>query len=96
MQILFRIFVLAIISLLGGLLYSLSVNVLIMTHVFPTEEVGNNFGYEMTSKAVLVWFAAIIIGFVSVFIEQKWRYLLLACPLLAPSIFALIYSLSLS
>lgn len=94
MQVFFKIIVLITVSLLGGLLYSFSANILIMTNILPTESVSSNFGYEMTSKAVLVWGISVILGIISLFIKEKWRYFLLLCPLITPSLFALLYSLS--
>ncbi len=96
MQMLFKIIILITLSLLGGLLYSFSANILIITNLLPAETVSSNFGYEMTSKAVFVWIVSVILGVISLFIEKKWRYFLLLCPLILPSLFALLYSLSYS
>lgn len=94
MQMLFKIIILITLALLGGVLYSFSANILIMTNILPTETVSSNFGYEMTSKAVLVWIVSVVLGIISLFIKEKWRYFLLLCPLVTPSLFALLYSLS--
>lgn len=94
MQMLFKIIVLITLSLLGGLVYSFVANLLIMTDIVKTDSVTSNFGYEMTSKAVLVWIVSVVIGIVSLFIKEKWRYILLICPLVMPSLFAFLYALS--
>ncbi len=94
MHIFLKIIILITLSLLGGLAYALTTNFLILANIVPFESVGENFGYEMTSKAVFVWIIAVILGITSLFIKQKWRYVLLLCPLVAPSIFALLFSLS--
>lgn len=94
MQILYRMIVLLTLSLLGGLAYAFCANLLIMLNAIPTEEATNNFGYIMTQRAVFVWIGAVVLGLISVFIEKKWRYVLLLCPLIAPSLFALLYTLS--
>lgn len=94
MQNLFRFVVLIIIGLLGGLLFSFSVNIMIMTDILDVDNVRGGFGYEMTSKAVFVWVTAFVLGIISLFIKEKWRYILLLSPLYAPTVFALLYALS--
>lgn len=94
MQILFRLIILVTLSLLGGLAYAFSANLLIMANAIPTDEITNNFGYTMTQRAVFVWIVAVLLGIISIFIQQKWRYILLLCPLVAPSLFALLYTVS--
>ena len=94
MQMAFKIIVLITLSLLGGLVYSLTANIFVMANMIPADTASNNFGYEMTQKAVFVWMGAIALGVVSLFIKKKWRYILLFCPLIAPSLFAFLYTLS--
>jgi len=96
MKIFFRLLILVILSLCGGLLYSLTVNILIMADKVPTEQLSNAFGYEMTNRAVFVWMVAVLLGFISVFIDTKWRYGLLALPVIAPSLYSVLYALSLN
>ncbi|MCI5059804.1 MAG: hypothetical protein MRY79_01895 [Alphaproteobacteria bacterium] len=90
-QIFFRLIILVTLSLLGGLLYAFSVNLMIMGGMLSSDTIANNFGRELTEKTVLVWLGAIVLGFISVFIQADWRKTLLFCPLLLPSLFALIY-----
>jgi hypothetical protein len=96
MKIFFRLLVLIILALCGGLVYSLTVNILIMSNIVPTESLSNAFGYEMTNRAVLVWIGSTALAFISVFIDAKWRYILLTIPIIAPSLYAVLYALSLS
>lgn len=94
MQILLKILILITISLLGGLVFALAVNVMIMTNIVDADSVQGGFGYLMTSKAVFIWIVSVVLGIVSLFIKQKWRYFLLFSPLYAPILFALLYTLS--
>lgn len=94
MQMLFKITVLITLSLLGGLFYSITANILVLTDLIPVEDVSTSFGYEMTKKTVIVWSVCVGLGIISLFIKQKWRYILLLCPLIIPSVFAVLYSLS--
>lgn len=96
MKIFFRFLVLIILALCGGLAFSLTVNLLIMTNNIPTESLSNAFGYEMTNRAVLVWIASTAIAIISIFTEGKWRYALLALPLVAPSLYSILYSMSIN
>ena len=94
MQMLLKILILITISLLGGLTFSIAVNIMIMTNIVDADTVQGGFGYLMTSKAVFIWILSVILGIISLFIKQKWRYFLLFSPLYAPIIFALLYALS--
>lgn len=95
MQIFLRFIVLITLALLGGLLYALSTNIFIMAGLLPTENLDGNVGFDMTQRATFVWIGATFLGLISIFIKEKWRYGLLILPLIAPSLFALLYSLSL-
>jgi len=96
MKIFFRLLVLMILALCGGLIFSLTVNVMIMAGLIPTESLSNEFGYEMTNRAVLVWIVATAIAVISLFTDAKWRYALLALPVVAPSLYSILYALSLT
>ncbi len=95
MKIVFRLLILFILSLLGGLLYSFTVNLLIMADMIPSEELSGAFGYEMTNRAVLVWIASTVLALGSLFTDAKWRYALVVLPLFAPSFYAALYTISL-
>ncbi len=94
MQIALKIVILITLSLLGGIFYALTANFLIMGNMIPTDSASGNFGYDMTSKTVFIWLVSVMLGIVSLFIKQKWRYILLLCPLLAPSAFAFLFALN--
>jgi hypothetical protein len=93
MQIFLRFIVLITLSLLGALLFALSINLMIATRIIDTTIVYSGFGNDVTYNAVLVWVVCNILGIISVFIEQKWRYALLLSPLLAPSLYGFAYAL---
>jgi hypothetical protein len=94
MLLLRRIIVLVTIALLGWMLCLLAFHLMIITNIINTKTTGDGFGYEMTSKAVMVWIASVVLGIISLFIQQKWRYILLLAPIYAPVCFAFIYALS--
>ncbi len=94
MDYVLKFIVLISLTLLGGLLFALTINLLIMSQAIPSESLNADFGREITHKAIYVWLGSIILGIVSIFIKQKWRYVLLISPLILPSLFAFIYSLS--
>lgn len=94
MQILLRIIVLVTVSLIGGLLYPVIVNIMILANVLPVDSVQESFGQEMTQKTVVVWMVSVLIGIGYIFLKSKLRFLFLASPLLMPSLFAMLYMLS--
>lgn len=95
MKYFFRFLILFAFALIGGLLFSITVNILIMINAVPQENISAAFGYEMTNRAVIVWIVSVFIGILSIFMESKWRIALLFLPLLLPSLYAAIYTLSL-
>ena len=96
MDWLIKILSLIIFSLLGGIFFSVTVNVLIATGVIGSVETSASFGSDMTQKAVMVWLMCVIAGFGSLFIKQKWRYVITLAPLYLPSIFTIVYALNAS
>lgn len=87
-----KILLLIIFSLLGGILFSITTNILIATNIINIDNISNSFGSEMTNKAVIIWIICVIAGFGSLFIKQKWRYIITLAPLYLPSIFTIVYS----
>ena len=85
---------LVIFSLLGGLLVPMVVSLVIFSGVIDSESVSTGFGQTMMQKTVFIWLACIVVGFGSLFIKNKWRYVLTLSPLYMPSLFVIIYSLS--
>ena len=95
MTYMLRLLILFSLSLLGGLVFSLSINFLIMGGLISADSVNEDFGQTLIEKAVYVWIGAVALGLIGVFMEYKTtRIALFACPLILPSLFALIYTLS--
>ncbi len=59
----------------------------------PPEINGKGFGYVVTYNTSFVVMGSIVLGFFSIFIRQNWRYALLLCPLYAPGLFAIAFTL---
>lgn len=95
MNIAYKIIVFIILALLAGPLYALTINLLIMADVFSNSGASSNIGEELITKAVFVWMGSLVFGIASLFIKHKSHKLLVAVPLIAPSLFAIIYALSL-
>ncbi len=83
---------LIVLTLLGGALYAIIVNILIMMGLTPTGEGSEGFGKVMTMQSVYIYLGAIVAGFTGMFIKEDWRWVLYLCPLYAPSVFAIIYT----
>lgn len=90
---LLRLLFLILIAGLGGLLYSLCVNLLIIGGLMPEGELAAGFGHILTQKAVMIWIGATLLGFGAIFLQARWRYLFFLAPLYAPSLFAVIYTM---
>ena len=89
-----KILSLIIFSLLGGILFSTTVNILIAMGAMDGLDTSVSFGADMTQKAVIVWLICVLAGFGSLFIKQKWRYVITLAPLYLPSLFTIIYALN--
>lgn len=90
----YRFLLLIVCALLAGPLYALTINMMIAFDVFQTGEVNFTMGEAMTRKSVFIWMGSLIIGAVGIFVKAK-NFYFFAVPLIAPSLFALIYTLSL-
>lgn len=93
MDWLIKILSLIIFALLGGILFALVTNILIATGAMQNVISYETFGPDMAFKATIVWMVSVVVGFISLFIKQKWRYALTLAPLYMPSLFAVIYTL---
>lgn len=93
MNIVFKGLIFLLIIGVGGLVYALSVNILVMSNLLQTEIFGAAFGVEMTRKAVFVWIVCTALALWASFMRRRWRYILLLSPIYAPSLFALTYVL---
>lgn len=96
MQMLFKVIILFIVAGMGWLFYAIFVNLLMAANIIGEEFTPESFRL-MTEKAVLIWIGCLVAGIFSLFVRKKqWHYLLLALPLAGPSLYALLYSISLS
>ena len=95
MEIIYRILTFVILAVLAGPLFAFTVNVLIKIETIPSGELSSSLGEDVTMKAIYVWMWALLPATISLFIKQSWGRYLTALPLIAPSIFAVIYSMSL-
>jgi hypothetical protein len=91
---LFRILILIITAFAGGLLYPVVANLMIIGGLFPENAAEENLAFRMTELTVYVWLGSVVISLAWLFLHGKWARILPALPLIAPSIFALIYILS--
>ncbi len=95
MTYIYKTLLLILSVLLGGVLYAITMNVLIKIGAFSSDNLDSNIGHIATEKAVYVWLITSLIGGCHVFMNDKWRYLALL-PLISPSIFIIFYILSAS
>lgn len=85
---LYRLMIFIIIVIMGGFLFAVTANLLIKFGLMP-----DGFdGRLLAQKTTYIYMSATVIGFISIFIKQDWRNILLFAPLYAPSIFAIIYT----
>lgn len=98
MQMLFRIIVLVTIIVLGWLLGLFIVNVLIKIGMTKAELAGSELtgqDLETISKYIIfAWLVGIGSGIISLFMHNKWRYVLLLGPLLVPTLSSFIIILN--
>jgi len=92
MQMLYKIIILITLAALGWLLYPLMINLLIKINIMDTSFASDNL-QRMTQNVVFVWILGTLLGIISLFIKQKWRYVLLAFTVAAPSLYGLIFVL---
>lgn len=90
----YRFLLLIVFALLAGPLYALTINMMIALDIFQTGEVNFSMGEAITHKSALIWMGSLIIGAVGIFIKSK-NFYFFAVPLIAPSLFSIIYALSL-
>jgi len=94
MTYLYKILVLIVLSALGVLCVPWAIHLMIAANLIDSAAVPPGFLENVVSKAVNVWFGAVLVGVVSLFIQQNWRIVLVLCPLILPPIFTLIYAIS--
>jgi hypothetical protein len=91
----YRITILIILALLAGPLYALTINLLIMANVFDSTGLDYNLGEDLSHKAAFIWMGSLVFGIASLFTKNNWQKILVTMPLVAPSLFAILYALSL-
>ncbi|MEM8833967.1 MAG: hypothetical protein AAGB32_05445 [Pseudomonadota bacterium] len=85
-----------IIASVGGwLLYLINVNLMIYTGFFAGESVSQGAGYVLVEKVVIVWAVSSLLCLGSIFTQSKTRLVFLSLPIILPTVFSLIYILSL-
>ena len=94
MEILYRLVILLVAALAGGLLFAFGINFMIMGNIIPAEKLNNEFGQLITQRAVYVWVATVAIGIASALINKPWHKYVLLLPLLGPTLFAMIFAMS--
>lgn len=94
MEWIIKILSLVVIALIGFTLVSVNLNLMTVFNVIDVDAVDSSFGNTIINRAVIVWQVSVLIALGSLFIKQKWRYILTLLPIYAPSLFALIFALS--
>lgn len=79
---------------LGFVLYAITSNLLILFGMMPTEVGSEGFGQHMTRLAMYLYMLSVPIGFAGIFVKDNWRWALYLCPLYAPSLFAIIHTIT--
>lgn len=80
---------------LGFALYPIMNHALILSGLMPTDEGSEGFGQNMMRQAMYLYMASVPVGFAGIFINDKnWRWPIYLCPLYAPSLFALIHTIT--
>ncbi len=90
----YRFLLLIVFAVLAGPLYAITVNIMIALDIFQSGEVNFTMGEEMTRKAALIWMGSLLIGATGIFVKTK-NFYFFSVPLIAPSLFALMYAPSL-
>ena len=93
MDILYKILVLILISVAGLLILPFMPHLLIILNVIDTQNIAPNYLEDSFTKTSFVWMGSVLIGMISLFIQQKWRIILLLCPLAIPAIFFIAYTI---
>lgn len=94
-DIAFKLLLLIITSFAGWLVFLVSMNLMIKLGLFPEEVMDQGFGYSIVEKSVIVWMISVVLAFGSLFTDGKLRIAFLSLPVILPSLFSLIYVLTL-
>jgi hypothetical protein len=91
MDILFRILLLILVATASFFLVTpLTVNLLLMAGVL--ENSTSDFINRMMNLSTYIWLGSIIPAIASIFVKQKWRLVLLLCPVILPTVFLIIFA----
>lgn len=91
---LFRFLVVALVIAAGWLLFPFVPHLFMMLGLFPDEEMNSNFGYELINKVVIIWLVSSVLSLIYLFVRHKISLLFLSLPIIAPLLFAVLYTLS--
>lgn len=81
------------VALAAGPVYAITFNALIFAGAIPQELMNKAYGTMITTRAAFIWMGAVAAGFISIFIKDEWRYILLFSPIYAPSLYAIAHTL---
>ncbi len=90
----FRIVTLLIAIAAGWVLFPFTANILIYLGLYPENALENNFGLQMIQKSIGIWVLTTLLSFIYLFTKRKIRYFFLLLPVIAPSLFAFLYTLN--
>lgn len=78
----------------GGIIYAIAFNIMVAANLMPDPNVIPNFGELVTLRTSFVLMAAILIGFIGIFMRGFLMWPLFLAPLYLPSLFAIFYTLA--
>lgn len=81
-------------AVLGFALYAITSNILILAGLTPDNEGSEGFGLAMTRSAMMLYMFSIPIGLAGIFVKERWGRILYFCPLYAPSLFAVVHTIT--
>ena len=91
MTYLFRVLSLVVVALIGWLLIPILFHLMIKIGLINAELAPEGFANTMVQKTIFVWLGSMVLGIISIFIQQNWRVILLLCPIILPAIFSVLY-----
>lgn len=74
--------------------FALTVNALIYFDTVPVELRDTAYGSELIFRSVVVWCGCLVLGFAGIFPKETWRHVLYFSPLYAPSLYAIIHTIT--
>ncbi len=93
-DIAFRIMTLILSIATGWILFPFIANLLIYMGLYPVDSIETNFGPILIQKVVTVWFITALVSTAFLFLKTNIRYFFLLLPIIAPSAFGIIYTLT--